>query len=252
MYGEGKTRGQVTEILLSATCNQACAAILVDESKASRDFVKIILQKNYEEIRSAAVGGAQPNLNLSKVRDISFSLPSLEEQYVIINRVKQLLEFAESLEQRVNNALERINKLTKSIFSQAFRGELTSGWRFSNPHLIRGENSAESLLVRIRNERNQSKRQPVKKRSSVKVKAGSDMSKQIINVVSALKKYNKPLNGQQLLVACGYPNDCSTEELEKFFLDIREALLHEKTITKLNRSDDGQDWFALTDTEEKS
>ncbi|NRE97392.1 hypothetical protein HRF84_20510 [Klebsiella variicola] len=78
------------------------------------------------------------------------------------------------------------------------------------------------------------------------------MSKQIINVVSALKKYNKPLNGQQLLVACGYPNDCSTEELEKFFLDIREALLHEKTITKLNRSDDGQDWFALTDTEEKS
>jgi len=56
MYGEGKTRGQVTELKLNATCNQACAAIIVHEKKALRSFVKLRLQENYEETRKAASG----------------------------------------------------------------------------------------------------------------------------------------------------------------------------------------------------
>ncbi|OQX04742.1 MAG: hypothetical protein BWK73_35375 [Thiothrix lacustris] len=74
MYGEGKTRGQVTELKLSATCNQACAVITVNESIINRKFVKIRLQENYEETRKAASGGNQPNLNLSKVREIPMAL----------------------------------------------------------------------------------------------------------------------------------------------------------------------------------
>ncbi|WP_264298931.1 restriction endonuclease subunit S [Halomonas colorata] len=33
MYGEGKTRGQVTELKISATCNQACAAVMANEKQ---------------------------------------------------------------------------------------------------------------------------------------------------------------------------------------------------------------------------
>ncbi len=72
------------------------------------------------------------------------------------------------------------------------------------------------------------------------------MNRKIINVVDALKYAGEPLNGQQLLAAAGYPNNSSTEELERFFLDIRNALTQEKLITLLERSEDGQDWFALT------
>lgn len=71
------------------------------------------------------------------------------------------------------------------------------------------------------------------------------MSKQIIKVTEALKKTGKPLSGQQLLVATGYPNDSNTEQLEQFFLDIRNALDIEKSIVKLERDYDSQDWFAL-------
>lgn len=38
MYGEGKTRGQVTELGIEATINQACAAIVVDESLAMKNI----------------------------------------------------------------------------------------------------------------------------------------------------------------------------------------------------------------------
>ncbi|MCL1126654.1 hypothetical protein [Shewanella surugensis] len=71
------------------------------------------------------------------------------------------------------------------------------------------------------------------------------MSKQIIKVVEALNKAGKSLSGQQLLTAAGYPNDSSIEQLDQFFLDIRNALTQDKTITKLERNDEGQDWFTL-------
>ena len=69
------------------------------------------------------------------------------------------------------------------------------------------------------------------------------MSKEIIKVVEALKQAEKPLSGQQLLAAAGYPNDSGTDELENFFLDIRESLNREKSIVKIERSEDGQDYL---------
>lgn len=124
MYGEGKTRGQVTELRIAAACNQACAAISVNEKLACRAFVKIRLQENYEEIRKQAVGGAQPNLNLNKVREISIRLPYLDEQAEIVRRVEQLFAFADQLEAKVATAQARIDRLTQSILAKAFRGEL--------------------------------------------------------------------------------------------------------------------------------
>ncbi|AKV96250.1 restriction endonuclease EcoKI subunit S [Marinobacter sp. CP1] len=164
MYGEGKTRGQVTELRLSATCNQACAAVTADEQKILRSYLKLRLLENYEETRKAAAGGAQPNLNLNKVRVISISVPDEKEQTEIVRRVDQLFAHADRIEQQVNNALARVNNLTPSILAKAFRGELTEQWRKENPELISGENSAEALLERIKAERAAMK--PVKKTRS--------------------------------------------------------------------------------------
>ncbi len=161
MYGEGKTRGQVTELKLNAACNQACAAITVIEEKVHRSFMKIRLMENYEETRKTAVGGNQPNLNLNKVREISINLPSLQEQAQIVSCVEQLFAYADTIEKQVHAALLRINNLTQSILAKAYRGELTAQWRTENPSLISGENSAEVILVRIKQERSKSK--PVKR-----------------------------------------------------------------------------------------
>ena len=165
MYGEGKTRGQVTELRLSATCNQACAAVTADEQKILRSYLKLRLLENYEETRKAAAGGAQPNLNLNKVRTIGISVPDKEEQTEIVRRVDQLFAHADRIEQQVNNALARVNSLTQSILAKAFRGELTEQWRKENPELISGENSAEALLERIRSERAAQK--PTRRRTKI-------------------------------------------------------------------------------------
>lgn len=145
MYGEGKTRGQVTELKIAASCNQACAAINVDEDLACKDFVKIRLKENYEEIRKQAVGGAQPNLNLNKVREIPIRLPSLDEQTEIVKRVERLFAFADQLNARVKAAQARIDGLTQSILAKAFRGELVA----QDPN----DEPASVLLQRIKAQR---------------------------------------------------------------------------------------------------
>ncbi|WP_196806493.1 restriction endonuclease subunit S [Methylobacter luteus] len=80
-------------------------------------------------------------------------VPPVEEQTEIVRRVEQLFAYADTIEQQVQNALARVNNLTPSILAKAFRGELTEQWRKDNPDLIRGGNSAEALLEKIKAER---------------------------------------------------------------------------------------------------
>lgn len=141
MYGEGKTRGQVTELGIPATINQACAAVSVDESKASRAYVKLVLQANYFEMRELAEGGNQPNLNLSKVKEFPLSLPSLAEQTEIVRRVEALFAYADRLEARYAAARAQVEKLTPATLAKAFRGELVP----QDPN----DEPASALLARI-------------------------------------------------------------------------------------------------------
>ena len=124
MYGEGKTRGQVTEITFQATCNQACAAIIVDEEKVNRAFVRLRLYENYEETRKAASGGNQPNLNLSKVREISLPLPPLSEQLEIILQAEQKFEAIRRLEKELETQILKAEKNKQSVLASAFSGKI--------------------------------------------------------------------------------------------------------------------------------
>jgi type I restriction enzyme S subunit len=124
MYGEGKTRGQVAELGIDATINQACAAVVVDNKKALSAFVKLALQANYLNMRELAEGGNQPNLNLSKVKEFEIPLPSLEEQAEIVRRVEALFALADRIEARATVARAHVQRLSPLVLAKAFRGEL--------------------------------------------------------------------------------------------------------------------------------
>ncbi|AXV67602.1 restriction endonuclease subunit S (plasmid) [Pseudoalteromonas lipolytica] len=216
-------------------------------------FIDISLQKwvNEIDVSSRIVGSAIKNLHLRDIKELAIPFAPKEEQAVIVHRVEELFDFAKNIEQKTNAALERVKNLRQSVLAKAFRGELTADWRAANPDLISGDNSAEALLEKIKAEREVTKKPPKPKHTAVKKKTGSRMSKKIIEAVEALKEAKKPLNGQELLAASGYPSDSSTEQLEQFFLDIRKALTVDKSIIKLERTHDGQDWFALAESATK-
>jgi len=156
MYGEGKTRGQVTELTFSASINQACAAIIIDEEKIEKSYLKMRLQENYAEIRMLAEGGNQPNLNLSKVRSITVPTPSREEQKEIVSQVESLFSLADTLEEKIEAAKKRVDKLTQSILAKAFKGELVP----QDPN----DEPAEELLKRIKAEQEKAKPKKTRKK----------------------------------------------------------------------------------------
>jgi type I restriction enzyme S subunit len=142
MYGEGKTRGQVSELGIPATINQACAAIHAPKEQYLMPFIKIALKANYLEMRSLAEGGNQPNLNLSKIKQFHIGLPPKQEVFEIIDRVESLFSLADQLEARLTSARKTVERLTPALLAKAFRGELVP----QDP----GDEPASALLERIR------------------------------------------------------------------------------------------------------
>jgi len=125
MYGEGKTRGKVSELKIDAATNQACAALLFDDlSSGCKPYIKIFFQKNYDDIRRLSSGGVQPNLNLSIIRGTAVPLPPLAEQHRIVAEVERLLSVVAALEGTVSAALARARRLRQAVLKQAFEGRL--------------------------------------------------------------------------------------------------------------------------------
>ena len=125
MYGEGKTRGKVTEMRLNAATNQALAALLFDELSAeNKPYIKLFFQKNYEDIRRLSSGGVQPNLNLSIIKSTKIPFPPIDEQKRIVAEVERRLSLISANEKAITTNLARAKRLRQSILQQAFSGRL--------------------------------------------------------------------------------------------------------------------------------
>ncbi len=120
MYGQGKTRGQVSELQIQAATNQACAAIvLVEPSLAHRSFIKLVFEKSYDEIRELSAGGAQPNLNVGKIKATLIPLPPLAEQSRIVTRVTALRGLCANLRARLIASQSTQAKLAEAMIGEA-------------------------------------------------------------------------------------------------------------------------------------
>ncbi len=146
MYGEGKTRGKCAELGIDATCNQACAAILLPPSLTElRRYLRLLFDASYSANRQLASGGVQPNLNLGLVRSIRVPLPPLAEQQRIVAEADRHFSFIEAAERAVDAGLARSAALRRSILKAAFEGRLVPQDPSDEP--------ASVLLERIRAER---------------------------------------------------------------------------------------------------
>jgi len=119
MYGQGKTRGQSALLTFPATCNQACAALLPNESMDEL-FLWNQLLLQYESLRSLGRGGNQPNLNLSLVRDFEILTPPLSLQQEYSNSIKRVDKIIEE----IKNSYLYLEQLYDSLIHKSFNGEL--------------------------------------------------------------------------------------------------------------------------------
>ena len=114
MYGA--TVGRLAILGVEATTNQAVCHIVPDPKAADTRYLYRAIAAQVPAIIAMGVGGAQPNISQSLVKDLRVPLPPLPEQ----RRIAAILDQADALRAKRREALAQLDSLTQSIFIEMF------------------------------------------------------------------------------------------------------------------------------------
>jgi type I restriction enzyme S subunit len=152
MYGQGKTRGKSAILKIEASTNQACAAIIVNETYDYQLIFQLLSYK-YNQLRDLSNDGSQKNLSLGLLGSFKLKIPSLKEEQ------KKVASFFNFLDQRIEKQHEKIEKLEllikgimQKIFSQELRFKDEDGGEFGD-----WEEKKISQVLKIKHGRDQKK-----------------------------------------------------------------------------------------------
>ena len=122
MYGQGKTRGQSAIPEIPATTNQACFAILPNDTWDPY-FLQLWLKSSYQSLRdfSEDRGGNQANLNGALLKSLDVPAPEKFVQVRIANKILESIAEIESIENSSRVTMEDIQRLPSHILAQAFQ-----------------------------------------------------------------------------------------------------------------------------------
>lgn len=108
MYGEGKTRGNVSIIDCPMTTNQACCNIVVNESIVAPFYLYYFFKTQYHNLRQLS-SGVRKNLNSNDIKNYLINLPNKITQQNIVNFLCSIDEKIE-LNNKINLELEKFAK----------------------------------------------------------------------------------------------------------------------------------------------
>lgn len=129
MYGQGKTRGQVSLLRIDAATSQNFAAITLKKGYCP-EFVYCFLYQQYEHLRSLSNGNSHQNLSSGLIKSYGVPITSLAEQEKIASflgavdtRISQLRRKHELLQTYKRGVMQK-------IFSQQIRFKCNDGKLF--------------------------------------------------------------------------------------------------------------------------
>lgn len=108
MYGEGKTRGNASILMIETTTNQACCNIKVNDALADYRFLYYWLKNNYENLRTLSAG-VRNNLNADDIKSFPFPENSLPEQEKIAD-ILSVVDDKIELNSKICSELETMAK----------------------------------------------------------------------------------------------------------------------------------------------
>ena len=108
MYGEGKTRGNVSILDCPMTTNQACCNIIPNEDIVEPFYLYYFFKTQYNNLRQLS-SGVRKNLNSNDIKNYKINLPNKKIQKNIANFLCNIDEKIE-LNNKINFELENLAK----------------------------------------------------------------------------------------------------------------------------------------------
>lgn len=123
------------------------------ETVANPKFIDFFIQSAKQKIQAYAPATAQKNINLTILENLIIPYCHLEEQRQIVQEIESRFSVCDQIETTICESLIKATALRQSILKRAFEGKLTEQWRKEHKDLISGKNSAETLLKKIKAEK---------------------------------------------------------------------------------------------------
>jgi len=123
MYGQGVTRGRVAILGISATYNQACAAIIPNE-KIWNQYLRYYFMAAYHAIRDGGNETSQMNLNADIVSKFKITVPQIIEQHQIVKFLGDELKTFDILISKACDAIELMQERRTALISAAVTGKI--------------------------------------------------------------------------------------------------------------------------------
>jgi type I restriction enzyme, S subunit len=109
-------------------------------------FYKVTSQEFVDEISGKQYGASYPAVKDSQVRSISLSIPPLNEQHRIVEKIETLFARLDQGEAALRQVQTLLARYRQSVLKAAVTGQLTADWRTENAHRLE---PGHDLLERI-------------------------------------------------------------------------------------------------------
>lgn len=116
MYGA--TIGRVSVLGIAATTNQACC-VMSDSPLIINRFLFYWFQAFKSEIVQLSSGGGQPNINQEKVSSLKIPVPSIEEQYLILEFLDHKTQQIDQLLAKKQTLIDKLNEQRIALITHA-------------------------------------------------------------------------------------------------------------------------------------
>lgn len=116
LYTIFATIGEVAILDFDATTNQAIAGLKINDESLQTEYLYYYLKSLKQKMKNESRGVAQNNINLSILRELDISVPSIDKQNIIIDALSKLDDLIETKKSQIVSC----NNLIKSQFVEMF------------------------------------------------------------------------------------------------------------------------------------
>ena len=136
----GATIGKLAFLGVDAATNQAICGIYQNE-KISSPFLYNYLFYKKQKLVNQGIGGAQPNISQTILKNLELPLPPKPTQQAIVSKIEELFSELDKGIENLRTAQQQLKTYRQSVLKWAFEGKLTNenvkegelpkGWKWS-------------------------------------------------------------------------------------------------------------------------
>ena len=121
----GATIGKLAFLGVDASTNQAICGIFKGKEVDLEYLYHFLFSKRRDLIKQG-IGGAQPNISQTILKNLTLPLPPLAEQHLIVEKIEELFSELDKSIENLKTAQQQLKVYRQAVLKWAFEGKLTN------------------------------------------------------------------------------------------------------------------------------